>query len=143
MPVRYGNAVWRGDLKSGSGVVSLHHGAWSGAYSFASRFEEGAGTNPEEMIASAHAACFSMAFANALAQSGFTPKSVETTAQVHLTMVDGKPTLTPIDLICTAEVPGIDEAKFQEFANDAKVGCPVSRALASAEIRLEATLKSA
>jgi osmotically inducible protein OsmC len=120
--------------------MALGSGAFEGQYSFRSRFEEGPGTNPEELIGAAHAGCFSMAFSNMLAQAGHTPKSVKTTSRIHLETVDGKPTLTRSELVCEADVPGIDEKTFQRIAGEAKAGCPVSRALAALEISLDATL---
>ena len=142
MATRDGSAEWHGDLKSGSGTASVASGLFrDGNYSFSSRFEEGAGTNPEEMIAAAHAGCFSMALSNILAGDGHTPESVKTTAKVHLRNVDGNPTLTQIDLITEGRVPGIDQQQFADYAEQAKAGCPVSRALAGvSEITLEATL---
>lgn len=141
MSIRIGEAEWQGDLQSGKGTMKLAGGAYEGPYSFASRFEEGAGTNPEELIAAAHAGCYSMAFSNELAKAGHTPTSVSTTAKVHLDTTDAGPTVTTIDLVCVAEVPGIDNAKFQEIAAGAKEGCPISRLLAAAEITLDATLR--
>lgn len=138
MPVRNGEAVWRGDLPSGTGQVQF--GSFSAAYSFSSRFKEGAGTNPEELIAAAHAACFSMALSNELAKAGFTPTRVETKASAHLEVGEGGASITKIELNCEAEVPNIDEAKFMEIANGAKVGCPVSKALSATPISLEAKL---
>jgi osmotically inducible protein OsmC len=115
---------------------------FEGAYSFKSRFEEGEGTNPEELIAAAHAACFAMAFAGTLAAQGHTPESVDARARVVLKEVDGAPTIARIELTAEGSVPGIDEDEFQRLAQDAKENCPVSRALASVpEIRLEATLR--
>ncbi len=141
MATRDGNAEWRGDLKGGSGEVSVASGLCSGTYSFASRFEEGTGTNPEELIAAAHAACFSMALSNMLASDGHNPSSVRTTAKVHLRNVDGAPTIARIDLAVEARVPDIDEAHFREHADEAKAGCPVSRALGGVgEITLDARL---
>jgi osmotically inducible protein OsmC len=116
--------------------MRLASGAFEGQFSFSSRFEEGTGTNPEELIAAAHAGCFSMALSNGLAQGGHTPTSVETTATVHL---EGG-AISRIDLVTEAVVPGIDDAAFQEAAAAAKVGCPVSKALAAVEITLQATL---
>jgi len=137
MPVKKANATWNGTLEEGSGEMFVESGAYEGEFSFAKRFGDEAGTNPEELIGAAHAGCFSMAFANELDEAGFTPESVETTAEVHLE--DGS--ITRIDLITEASVPDIDEARFQEVANDAKEGCPVSRALAGVdEITLDATL---
>jgi len=121
--------------------MRLQSQAFEGPYSFPSRFEEGEGTNPEELIAAAHAGCFSMALAASLEREGFPPKRVSTEARVHLEMVEGKPTLTRIELLTEAEVPGISPEKFQEIAQAAKEGCPVSRALAAVkEITLQARL---
>lgn len=121
--------------------MRLSSQAFEGPYSFPSRFEEGPGTNPEELIAAAHAGCFSMALAASLEREGFPPKRVSTEARVHLGMVEGKATITRIELITEAEVPGITPEKFQEIAQAAKEGCPVSRALAGVkEITLEARL---
>jgi osmotically inducible protein OsmC len=143
MAIRTGQAVWNGDLKSGKGTVKLGSGAFEGAYSFSSRFEEGAGTNPEELIGAAHAGCFSMAFSGALAAAGFTPKRISTTAKVHLTLVEKGFKITLIELVTDAEVPGIDNRQFQELAENSKKTCPVSQALAAIEIKLEAKLVSA
>ncbi len=141
MATRNGSAVWKGNLKEGSGELSVGDGVFSGAYSFSSRFEEGEGTNPEELIAAAHAACYSMAFSNVLTEAGHAPESVSTTAKLQLRPLDGKPSIASIELEVEATVPGIDEAAFQEHAEAAKVGCPVSRALAGVpEISLEARL---
>jgi lipoyl-dependent peroxiredoxin len=141
MATRDGTAEWRGDLKSGSGTVSVASGLFDGTYSFSSRFEEEPGTNPEELIGAAHAVCFSMALSNILAEAGHAPESVQTTAKVHLRFVEGAPTITEIDLITEGRVPGIDQDQFADYAAQAKAGCPVSRALAGVgEITLEATL---
>ena len=140
MPTRNAEAEWQGDLKSGSGTVSLGSGAYKGPYSFQSRFEEGAGTNPEELIGAAHAGCFSMAFANGLAKAGFEPKRVSTTANVSLMKGEGGFAISQIELKTEADVPGIDDAKFQQLAEEAKKGCPVSKALAATQIKLEAKL---
>jgi osmotically inducible protein OsmC len=135
-----GSAVWKGDLTAGSGTFTAGD-TISGAYSFKSRFEDGPGANPEQLIAAAHASCFSMALANLLAQAGTPPQWIRTDATVTLRPVDGKPTITTIALVTKGRVPGIDEAAFLEQANAAKAGCPVSRALASvSEITLEASL---
>lgn len=143
MATRDGTAEWRGDLRNGSGTVSVASGLFDGTYSFATRFEEEPGTNPEELIAAAHAACFSMALSNILAEAGHTAESVQTTAKVHLRFVDGAPTIAQIDLITEGRVPGIDQAQFDDFAAQAKAGCPVSRVLAGVgEITLDATLTS-
>ena len=140
MPVRSSDATWEGNLKEGKGSYQLGKGAYQGSYSFPSRFEEGDGTNPEELVAAAHAACFSMAFANALDKEGHTANRVHTVAKVHLEKGDGGFAIPKIDLQTVAEVPGIDEAKFQEVAKQAKEGCPISKLLATAEITLEAKL---
>ena len=138
--IRESRARWEGDLREGKGTMALGSGAFEGQYSFRSRFEEGTGTNPEELIGAAHAGCFSMAFSNMLAQAGHVPTHVSTTARVHLETVDGKPTINLIELVCEADVPGIEDGDFQRIAADAKAGCPVSRALSAVEIRLDATL---
>src|SRR3954470_10001012 len=141
MATRNGSATWRGDLQSGSGSVVVGGRGFPGDYSFASRFEEGEGTNPEELIAGAHAACFAMALSNDLATAGHTPDSVQATARVHLRNVDGAPTIAQIDLDVVGQVPGLDEDGFREYAEGAKKNCPVSRALASVpEINLNARL---
>src|SRR5947209_18178735 len=140
MPTRNAEAVWGGDLKSGKGTVRLGSGAYSGAYSFQSRFESGSGTNPEELIAAAHAGCFSMALSHALAQAGHPPRQVHTTAKVHLEKDAGGFSIPRIDLVCEADVPGMDAAGFREQAEQAKKNCPVSKLLAAAEITLDARL---
>lgn len=142
MATRQANAEWRGSLKEGSGDMALGSGSYTGPYSFVSRFESGAGTNPEELIGAAHAGCFSMALAAALGRAGITPKSIRTTATVHLGTSDAGPTITRIDLETEGEVPGIDQATFQEHAEGARKGCVVSRALGGVkDITLNATLK--
>jgi len=141
MAIRTAKARWDGNLQGGKGTMALGSGAFEGSYSFASRFEEGTGTNPEELIGAAHAGCFSMALTAALGRGGFDPKSVSTTAKVQLLKGDAGFSITTIELACEAEVPGIDDAKFQEIANGAKTGCPVSKALAGVEIKLDAKLK--
>lgn len=140
MAVRNANAVWTGGLQDGTGTVRLGSGAFEGRYSFTSRFEEGTGTNPEELLGAAHAGCFSMALAAGLGRAGYAPKKVATSARVHLIKGDAGLAITRIELACEAEVPGIDDAAFQEQAQAAKSGCIVSRALAGVEIRLEAKL---
>ncbi|HEY3350881.1 MAG TPA: OsmC family protein [Thermoanaerobaculia bacterium] len=140
MPARTASAVWTGDLKSGKGTMKFGGGAWEGAYSFQSRFEEGAGTNPEELAAAAHSGCFSMAFANELSKAGFVPTRVATTAKVHLEKGEAGFSITRIDLACEAQVPGIDDAKFQELGAAAKKGCPISKLFTGAQINLEAKL---
>ncbi|HET8646272.1 MAG TPA: OsmC family protein [Vicinamibacteria bacterium] len=140
MAVRTARAQWDGSLQEGKGTMALGSGAFEGQYSFASRFEEGMGTNPEELIAAAHAGCFSMALAGALGRGGFKPDSVKTEARVQLLKGDAGFSITRIDLDTEARVPGIDEAKFQEIAEGAKTGCPVSKALAGTQIALTARL---
>jgi lipoyl-dependent peroxiredoxin len=140
MPIRKADAEWKGNLIEGQGRIKLGSGAYEGAYSFKSRMEEGPGTNPEELIAAAHAGCFSMALSAGLAKGGFAPKRVHTEAAVHFDKVGEGFAITAIDLKTEAEVPGIDEAKFQEFAAGAKKNCPVSKALAATTINLQATL---
>lgn len=143
MPARNAEAVWQGDLMTGNGRMKFGSGAFDGQYSFQSRFEEGTGTNPEELIAAAHAGCFSMALSAGLAKGGFPPTRVQTTAKVTLGKVEEGFAITRIDLATEAEVPGIDEAKFLEFAEGAKKGCPVSKALAAVNITLDAKLATA
>jgi lipoyl-dependent peroxiredoxin len=140
MAIRTAKAQWDGNLQEGKGTMALGSGAYEGAYSFASRFEEGKGTNPEELLGAAHAGCFSMALAAALGRGGFTPKSVRTNAKVHLMKQEAGFAITLIELQTEAQVPGIDNAKFQEIADGAKKGCPVSKALAATEIKLDAKL---
>jgi len=141
MPAR-GTAEWRGDLPSGSGTFTAGD-TITGGYTFKSRFEDGPGSNPEQLIAAAHASCFSMALSNLLAQAGFPPESIKTDASVTLRRVDDRPTITNIALTTVGRVPGIDAATFQEKADAAKAGCPVSRALAAVpEITLSATLEA-
>jgi osmotically inducible protein OsmC len=120
--------------------MTLESGAYEGAYSFRSRFEDGAGSNPEELIAAAHAGCYSMALSNVLDEAGYDPEAVDTTADVTLRMVDEEPTITGIHLNTEATVPDIDDDTFQEHAEAAKEGCPVSKALAGTEITLDASL---
>ena len=141
MPTRTSSARWQGNLKDGSGSMALGSGAYEGPFTFVSRFESGeGGTNPEELIAAAHAGCFSMAFSNMLSQAGFTPNSVETSAAVHLERGEGGFGIIRIDLTTRADVPGIDQAEFEKHAAAAKAGCPVSKALAAVEITLDAAL---
>jgi osmotically inducible protein OsmC len=142
MATRTAKAQWDGTLQEGKGTMALGSGAFQGAYSFQSRFENGTGTNPEELIAAAHAGCFSMAFAAALGKNGFNPKRVNTTANVHLTKGAEGFSINLIELSTEASVPGIDNAKFQEIAETAKKTCPVSKALAGPEIKLQAKLVS-
>ncbi|HCD52526.1 MAG TPA: peroxiredoxin [Balneolaceae bacterium] len=142
MPNKKASAVWNGNLKEGNGTMSSGSGVLNeAAFTFASRFEDEGKSNPEELLGAAHAGCFSMAFSNELHKAGFDSKSVSTEATVTLEPVDGKPTVSTIKLVTVAEVPGIDEDKFQEIAEATKVACPISRALAVPNIELEATLK--
>jgi|SRR5579864_1583207 len=143
MPERKAEAQWRGSLRDGSGTMRFGSGAFEGRYSFASRMENGAGTNPEELIGAAHAGCFSMAFANGLSQAGHVPTQIQTTATVHFDRTDKGFGITNIELNSEADVPGIDEATFSKIAEEAKQNCPVSKALTGTQITLKATLKSA
>ncbi len=139
MPAK-GSAEWKGDLPTGAGTFTAGD-TISGGYTFKSRFEDGPGPNPEQLIAAAHAACYSMALSNILAQAGSTAESVHTDATVTLRFVDGAPTITKIALVTTGKVPGMDQDTFVGHAESAKTGCPVSRALAAVpEITLEAKL---
>ncbi len=138
MADRKATAIWQGDLKSGKG--EMHFADYTGQFSFSSRFEEGTGTNPEELLGAAHAGCFSMAFSNALSQAGFVPEKVETTAHIALRNVDGKSKIVSSHLVCKAAVPGISNEEFQTIAAAAKSGCPVSAALTGLEISLDAEL---
>ncbi len=140
MPLRNASAVWTGKLKDGKGKMKLGSGAFEGNYSFSSRFEEGTGTNPEELIGAAHAGCFSMAFSAALEKEGFDPKSISTEAKVNLVKGDEGFSIKEVELDCKAEVPEIDNDKFQEVAEGAKKNCPVSRALTGVDIKLNAEL---
>jgi osmotically inducible protein OsmC len=136
---RSASAVWHGTIKEGTGTISTQSGTLKDTqYSFKARFADGVGTNPEELIAAAHAGCFTMAFSGQLTNAGFTPESIETTAALTLDMHD-KPTITKVHLTMKAKVPGLDKAKFDELARNAETGCPVSRVL-KAEISLDATL---
>ncbi len=141
MPIRTATARWEGNLTEGTGTVRTGKGGLAGNYSFKSRFEEGEGTNPEELIGAAHAGCFSMAFSKGLADAGFTPTSVDTVAKVHLDKTDAGMTVTRIELESVGDVPGIDAADFQKIAEGAKENCPISRLLSpGAEITLTARL---
>lgn len=140
MPVRSADAVWEGDLQGGKGSMRFGSGAFDGQYSFSSRFEEGTGTNPEELIAAAHAGCYSMALSGALGRNETPPTRVQTTAKVHLERAEVGFHIPHIELLCEAEVPGIDQAEFLRIAEEVKSTCPVSRVLAGAEITLEAKL---
>jgi len=140
MPVRKSEAEWKGDLKGGSGRVKFEGGAFEGQYNFSSRFEEGKGTNPEELIAAAHAACFSMALAAGLSGAGHTPENVRTKAKVKIDPVSGGFEITGITLVSEATVPGLSDADFQKIAEATKEGCPVSKALKAVPITLQAKL---
>lgn len=137
MAVRTSSAEWKGTLKEGAGTMKLASGAYEGPYTFASRFEEGKGTNPEELLGAAHAGCFSMFLSALLTGAGFKPTRIATTATVHLT--EG-PTISLIELLTQAEVPGLTEDDLQKHAEAAKKGCPVSKALTGPEIRMRAVL---
>jgi osmotically inducible protein OsmC len=141
MATRNGSAEWRGDLKGGAGTVKVGDGVFEGNYSFSSRFEEGEGTNPEELIGAAHAGCFAMALSLVLTEADHPPQSIKAEASVHLRLVDGLPTIAKIDLDVAGSVPGLDEDAFSSYAEKAKDGCVVSRALAGVpEITLTARL---
>ena len=138
MAVRKAEAVWEGSLKEGAGTMKF--GSFSGAYTWSARFEEAQGTNPEELIGAAHAGCFSMALSGDLGRAGFAPRRIATRAEVSLGRVEGKARITNIHLESEAEVPGISAEQFQEIAEGAKQGCPVSAALGGVEITLSARL---
>jgi osmotically inducible protein OsmC len=142
MPQRKAEARWDGNLQDGRGTMKMATGSYEGPYSFQSRFEEGEGTNPEELIAAAHAGCFSMALSGNLTSAGHEPESVETTATVQLDKVENGFRISKITLDTQARVPGIDQAEFDEQAQAAKEGCPVSQALAAVDIELNARLRS-
>ena len=142
MPKRKADARWDGSLQDGHGTMRLATGSFEGPYSFKSRFEEGEGTNPEELIAGAHAGCFSMALSGELGRAGHAAETVETTATVHVEKVPDGFAITRIELDTRARVPGIEDEEFQRHAEAAKKGCPVSQALAAVEsIELNATLE--
>jgi osmotically inducible protein OsmC len=141
MPVRVANARWQGSVQEGNGTVSLGSGAFEGSYSVRTRMGDEPGTNPEELLGAAHAGCFSMALSAALSRAGTPPTSLATTARVHFEQKDAGWRITRIDLATTGVVPGIDEARFKELAEDAKANCPVSVALAGVpEVNLDAVL---
>lgn len=140
MAVRNAEAEWKGTLKEGAGTMKLGSGSYEGPFSYASRFEEGPGTNPEELVGAAHAGCYSMFLSALLSNAGFKPTRIHTTAKVHL---GAGPAITLIELNTEAQVPGLDNDAFQEKAAAAKAGCPISKALAGVgEIKLTATLVS-
>ena len=140
MPTRTADAEWTGGLKDGKGTMAFATGAYEGPYSFSSRFEEGTGTNPEELIAAAHAGCFSMQFSALLEAAGHVPDRVATTAKVHLDKDGDGFTVTRIHLQSEAQVPGIEEDQFQQIADEAKRTCPVSRLVTGADITVDAKL---
>lgn len=142
MAIRNAEAVWEGNLAKGKGTMKFGSGAFEGAYTFASRFEEGDGTNPEELVGAAHAGCFSMFLSAVLSNKGHVPNRIHTTATVHLEQVDGAPWITKIHLDCEADVPGVDEKTFAEQVQVSKTGCPVSKALKGVEISVDAKLVS-
>lgn len=140
--IKKGNAVWNGGIKDGGGTISTETGVLNKApYGFKARFEDGPGTNPEELIGAAHAACFSMAFSLMLGEAGLTPTSIETEAAVSLEKTAEGFSIPSVHLTVVANIPGIDQAKFTELANKAKTGCPVSKLL-NAKITMDASLKS-
>lgn len=139
MTVRASEATWKGSLKEGSGTMRLASGLYEGDYTWASRFQEAPGTNPEELVGAAHAGCYSMFLASLLQNAGHAPTTVHTTATVHLTQ---GPTISKIELVTRAEVPGLDNETFQRLAQEAKEKCPVSKALSAVpEVTLDAALK--
>lgn len=140
MPTRLAEAQWNGDLFKGDGTVKLGSGAFEGQYSFASRFESGTGTNPEELIGAAHAGCFSMAFSGELGKAGYKPEMIHTNARVHIDKDGDGFSIWKIELEMTAKVPDIEDSTFQDIAEGAKKGCPVSKALAGVNIVLTAKL---
>ena len=140
MPTRTSSAEWSGNLARGNGTMSLGSGAFEGPYSFASRFESGDGTNPEELIAAAHAGCFSMALAAAMSADDHVPESVKTTAKVTIETVDDLPTITRSELTTEVSAEGLSDDEFQKHAEGARSGCAVSRALGGVEISLDAKL---
>ena len=140
MPTRHAEATWNGDLKNGTGTMSMESGSYEGSYSFASRFKDGDGTNPDELLGAAHAGCFSMALSLELSEAGYDPQSINSRAEVTFEVTDNGPAITGIKLITKADVPDIDNDTFQQFAEGAKEGCPVSKALAGTNISLDATL---
>ena len=143
MPTRKAEALWKGNLAEGQGSLKVGSGAFAGPYSFKSRFEDGqSATNPEELIGAAHAGCFTMAITAALSRNQITATRIHTEAQVKLEKVNDAFSITEINLNTEAEIPGIDDATFQKYANDAKQGCPVSKALAGTKINLTAKLLS-
>jgi osmotically inducible protein OsmC len=141
MTIRKADAVWQGSLREGSGELALESGAFRGPYTFKARFEQGKETNPEELLGAAHAGCFTMALTALLARERLAPTRIRTTASVHLAQAAGGFTIPKIELVTRAQVPGITAERFAALAADAKVNCPVSKALAGAEITLDAALE--
>jgi osmotically inducible protein OsmC len=140
---RTATAEWKGTLKEGEGTMAVGSGAFTGSYTFKSRFEDGEGTNPEELIGAAEAGCFTMQLAHNLSEAGHVPDSVQTQARVHIRNIDGNPTISQIDLVTRARVPGLDDATFQETAKATKDACIISRALAGvSNVTVDATLES-
>lgn len=139
MAIRESSAIWKGNLTEGNGSMRLGSGAYEGAFSRASRFEDGPGTNPEELLGAAHAGCFSMYLSLILSKAGHVPTRIDTTAKVHL---GEGPKITLIELSTVGDVPGIDEKTFMEFAEQARKGCPVSQALSAVDMSLKAKLTS-
>ena len=139
---RQAEAEWKGDLKGGSGRVKLGSGAYEGNYSFATRFENGSGANPEELLGAAHAGCYAMFLSAQLTNAGFTPTRIHATADVTLGRDDKGPLIEKIVLNIEAQVPGVSAEKFAELAEKSKAGCPISRALASVPISMDAKLVS-
>jgi osmotically inducible protein OsmC len=140
MPTRQAHARWEGSLKAGEGTIDFGNGLFKSPYSFASRFQDRAGTNPEELLGAAHAGCFAMALSLVLGEAGFTPEYVDATAHVTVRPQNGGFTISQSHIVCEARVPGIDRTIFMQRAEAAKAGCPVSQALAGTEITLEAKL---
>jgi osmotically inducible protein OsmC len=140
MAVRSAKAVWNGTLREGAGNMKLGSGAFDGPFSFATRFGDEVGANPEELIGAAHAGCFSMFLSALLSGDGYNPTRIETNAKVHLGRDETGPVITLIELVCEAEVPDLSEEDFQEKVATAKANCPISRALAATEMEVTATL---
>lgn len=142
MPIRTGQAVWKGTLKEGAGTLRTQSGAYEGPYNFVSRFESGPQTNPEELVAAAHAACYSMALSAGLEKAGFKATRIATKASLHLEKGDSGFSIPQIDLDVEADVPGVDEKKFAEISEATKSGCPISKLVTGARISLKARLLS-
>jgi osmotically inducible protein OsmC len=140
MAIRNASARWEGSLKEGKGSMRLGSGAWEGPFSFHTRFEDQAGTNPEELIGAALAGCFSMALSGNIGRAGFTPTRIATSAKVHIERVEGGFGITRIELMTDATVPGLPETQFRELVEATRVGCPVSKALKAVDITVQSTL---